>query len=541
MTTSDFPKLPEYEGNLWISGLPPLKSQVQLYRDLFDPPHFDVRELDYPPHYRKHCIARLANCFLPQAQQVILADRFSMLLRQGYVGRNPLTHDYLNHLHAGLERIEGGSLDTPPRAPVRNTASSFALLGCPGVGKTLSVRRVLAQYPQTIQHNTPFSITQIAWLRLEAPALGSLKQLCIDFFHAIDELLGTDYVKRYSRSKTTEQLTAYMAHVANLHGLGVLVIDEIQHLRGAKIGASMLMKFLVKLVNTIGVPVIPIGTFGALPTLQGSFSTARRSTGLGSQLWDRIVLGPDWDRFLKDLWKYQWTAPPTPLCAELRKALYDETQGVADLTVKLFMLAQMRVVDANQSRRRQSEALTPRLFHAVASDEFKLVAPMIKALRENDSVELNMYDDLRGLDSRIHSMLSGAFEPGPLWQRDRDSEPRTMSTQTPQPQAVTDALLAALQQMGMAGDVALALMNESAAKDPSADPILLIENVLAAFKSGQRQVRPPRVSSAPLEVADLNEDDLRTIVKRGAEQDRSAYDALKQAGVVRAPLLDFGG
>ncbi len=293
MTKPDLPTLLEYDGNLWISQLPPIKSQLEIYEELHDPPHFDEKERAYPPHYRKHCIARLANCFLPQARQVILAERFSMLLRQGYVGRNPLTHDYLDHIYAGLERIERRSLDATPKIPVTVTASSFGLLGCPGVGKTVSARRVLAQYPQTVRHNIPFSITQIVWLRLEAPVLGSLRQLCIDFFHAVDDLIGTDYVKRYGKSKTTEQLTPYMAQVANLHGLGVLVLDEIQHLRGAKTGANTLMNFLVKLVNTIGVPVIPIGTFGALPTLQGNFSTARRSTGLGSQLWDRMVPGPE--------------------------------------------------------------------------------------------------------------------------------------------------------------------------------------------------------------------------------------------------------
>ncbi|MEN3033112.1 AAA family ATPase, partial [Chromobacterium amazonense] len=108
-----------------------------------------------------------------------------------------------------------------------------------------------AQYPQVIQHDAPFSLTQVVWLRLEAPALGSLRNLCIDFFHTVDRLIHTDYVKRYATKTTVEQMVAYMAQVANLHALGVLVIDEIQHLRGAKVGAAALMKFLVRLVNTI--------------------------------------------------------------------------------------------------------------------------------------------------------------------------------------------------------------------------------------------------------------------------------------------------
>ena len=539
MTTPDLPTLPEYEGNLWISRLPPIKSQLEIYQELRDAPYFNEKEPGYPRHYRKHCIARLANCFLPQARQVILAERFSMLLRQGYVGRNPLTHDYLKHIYAGIERIERRSLDAAPKTPVKVTASSFGLLGCPGVGKTVSVRRVLAQYPQTIQHDNPFSITQIVWLRLEAPVLGSLRQLCIDFFHAVDELIGTDYVKRYGKSKTTEQLTPYMAQVANLHGLGVLVIDEIQHLRGAKVGANTLMNFLVKLVNTIGVPVIPIGTFGALPTLQGNFSTARRSTGLGSQFWDRIVPGPEWDRFLSDLWKYQWTTPPTALNGELNAVMYDQSQGVVDLAVKLFMLAQMRVVDANQSRKRQSEELTPRLIRTVARDEFQLVAPMIKALRENDNFELNMYDDLRGLDAHIQSILGGASDPRPRLEIDPEASPR--SGQAPKSQSVTDAVLSALKKICVAEDIAQALVNDAVAKDPSGDPLLLLENVLTTLRSSPPKVSRPKVKAVSRKVEDPDDDDLRTIVKGGAERGKCAYDALKEAGVVRPPLLDFAG
>ena len=151
---------------------------------------------------------------------------------------------------------------------------------------------VLGLYPQVINHAHPFRLKQIVWLRLEAPALGSLKQLCIDFFDAIDRLIGTDYVKRYATHVGVEQMLPSMAQVAHIHALGALVIDEIQHLKAVKVGAEALMKFLVKLVNTIGVPVVTIGTMGALSIIQKSFSQARRSTGLGSLTWERMAPGP---------------------------------------------------------------------------------------------------------------------------------------------------------------------------------------------------------------------------------------------------------
>lgn len=537
VTNENAMTLPEYARNPFIAKLPSLKMQKAMYKDLLAEPLFDERECEYPPHLRKHCIARLAKCFLPQARQVELADRFSLLLRQGYLGRDPLTHDYLRHLHNGIERIEGKSLEAKVSQPVKNTASSFALLGCPGVGKTLAVNRVLDQYPQTIQHDTPFSLIQIVWLRLEAPALGSLKQLCLDFFQSIDTLIGTDYVKRYAIGTSVEQMLVHMAHVAHLHALGVLVIDEIQHLRGAKVGAEPLMKFLVKLVNTIGVPVVPIGTLGALPILQGSFSQARRSTGLGSLLWDRMEPGLAWNQFIGKLWKYQWTYPRTDLTDELNAAIYDESQGVADLAVKLFMLAQLRLVGISEMRKGMSELLTPALIRTVAKEEFAMVAPMIQALRTNDPQDLKRYDDLRSLSDHIGVVLGRALN-GYAPETTAASPPAFPDAAPAASHASIDVLLlSSLTSLGVAEDVARQLVREALAKEPSADPLMLMGRMAATLAASPPKLK--RSKAKPSSTPELPRDDLRRLVQAGRENGQSAYQALLEAGVVRPPMLDF--
>lgn len=538
MTTPDtVMTLPEYAGNPFIASLPDLKAQKGIYAELLAEPIFDEKERSYPSYLRKHCMARLDKCFLPQARQVELADRFALLLRQGYVGRNPLEHDYLRHLQNGIERIEGRSLDVKVSNPVKNTASSFTLLGCPGVGKTVATNRMLGLYPQTIQHDKPFSLVQIVWLRLEAPALGSLKQLCLDFFVAIDALINTDYVKRYAIGSSVEQMLVHMAHVAHLHALGVLVIDEIQHLRGAKVGAEQLMKFLVKLVNTIGVPVIPVGTFGALPLLQRSFSHARRSTGLGSLLWDRMAPGPVWDQFVKRFWKFQWTKPYTELSDELNAVLYDESQGVADLAIKLFMLAQLRLVSISEMRASVPETLTAKLLRTVAKEEFAIVAPMIEALRLNDKAFLAKCDDLRALSDHVGLVLGRALGgQGP--ESPQTNAPSTSNTVQDTSNGSTDALLmSSLSTLGVAQDVARKLVDEALAKDPSGDPLLLMAHLARILTAS-----PPKTKKSkptPQQSECRAENDLRELVQAGRNNKLSAYAALLEAGVVRPPMLDF--
>lgn len=47
-----------------------------------------------------------------------------------------------------------------------------------------------------------------------------------------------------------------MSQLANAHALGLLAIDEIQHLSRSKSGGSQeMLNFFVTMVNTIGVPL----------------------------------------------------------------------------------------------------------------------------------------------------------------------------------------------------------------------------------------------------------------------------------------------
>lgn len=532
------PTLPEYASNPFIVGLPSLQSQRELVDALASRPEFAERERGYPAHLRKHCIVRLTRYFEPMAQQVQLAERVGMLLRQGYIGRNPATHDYVAHLHAGAERIEAGSLDAPISRAVENTATSFALLGVSGIGKTLSANKVLHLYPQTIVHQEPFSLIQIVWLRLGSPTQGSPKQLCINFLATVDKLIGTDYVRRYAgRGIGTEQLLVHMAHVAQLHALGVLVVDEIQQLRRTKIGPGALLNFLVTLVDTIGVPVILVGTLGALPILQGNFSEARRASGLGSLLWDRFLPGKPWDYFIEHLWRYQWTQEPAALTPGLRTVLYEESQGILDIVVKLFMLAQLRLVAIGEARKGAHEVLTEALLRRVAREEFGVVRPMLEALRKNDSVAIARYDDLRPLQDYVDRLLADVLAGGAA--PESVSVPIAATTEPKASLSVAETLLASLARLGIAADVAQVLVKEALAANPSGDPLQLLSKITA--KLSQVSVKPKKPKPVPQSPEAMPLEDLRRIVAEGKSAGKSAHEALRAAGVIRLPTDDFTG
>lgn len=541
---ADLPELPEYRDNPFINRLPPVLSIPDALRNLTQLPLHREEERQYPAHLRCHCLQRLGRYFVPLERHLQLEVRLSALIRQGYVGRNPNTTDYLYRLHNDYERVLKKDLSATIH-PVETTASGFALIGCSGIGKTRSVERILHLYPKVIHHQEPFSLEQVVWLKLECPHKGSVKQLCISFFHEMDKLLHTRNTARYGSSRLSiDTMVVHMAEVADRHALGLLVIDEIQHLvRARGTGRDDLLTFLVALVNTIGIPVMIVGTPAAMPLLQSAFREARRASGLGSLIWERHAEDATWNHFIDQMWRYQWTREPTPLTDDLRRVLYEESQGIVDLVVKLYMLAQLQVIQLNAvTGRDKSERLAVGLFKHVAADAFRLLAPMIAALRQNDRAALEKYDDLRPLDDYVFQAFQTAtvrLTPTPAKPTAELPEPPPISPA----QDGSEAVLISLEGLGLARDIAQVLLTQAKAENPGLSPLDLVATIAAKLRERGPEVKPvkPRRNQqkAATPARPIDPADLRVIVSTARSAGATGYDALLAAGAVKPPLQDI--
>jgi len=386
--------LPEFKGNPLIEALPPILLDSGEAIDMLSTKveHHDG-ERQYEPRYRMQFVMRLFRYFQPLEQHLDIEERFSNCIRQGYIHRSPLSPDYAMALADGHKIIKSGGYYLP--VSYNPTGSGFTIIGLSGVGKTSAVTKVLGLYPQVIVHsrynNMPLILKQIVWLKLECPHDGSVKGLCMEFFGAVDRAAGTNYFEMYAkRSNTIDLMMQRMEQIARLHCVGVLVIDEIQHLRLAKGGGSeKMLNFLVSLVNKIGIPVVLIGTTPAMEVLQSEFRQARRSSGMqGDLLWDRMENDASWDIFVSSMWRYQWTRQKKPVSDEFKTALYYESQGITDIAVKLYAMAQMRAIGL------QTDVLTPDDFRIVASEKLGLVKFALDALRSGDKKRIAAIGDI---------------------------------------------------------------------------------------------------------------------------------------------------
>lgn len=222
----------KYRGNPFIEALPPTMSLSQIRNMLKGEAHFVHSDIFASGQERAYIITSLLDDFFqPLAQHVQLNEKISLMIRQGYIGRNLRDGSLNSHMQNGYERVMQGDLSAFRFHHTKSTALSLSLIGCSGSGKTTTLNRVLSTYPQVIFHED-HNFTQVVYLKADCPHDGSLKSLCINFFRALDQALNTNYEEQYTRRRYgIETLLALMSQAATLHAIGVLVIDEVQHLR----------------------------------------------------------------------------------------------------------------------------------------------------------------------------------------------------------------------------------------------------------------------------------------------------------------------
>ena len=335
--------------------------------------------------------------FSPLRRYRELERSISRTIRVGYISRNPIKPGFFPSIHKRVDDLmqapkseQSYELNNEPTTKI----NGLAILGISGVGKTTAIDRVLSLYPQVIQHRKYYdqivTVDQLVWLKIVCPHNGSTKALLTGFFEEADGVLGTSYTKGYvKRRDTEEELIESMSRFALVHGLGILVVDELQHLSVAKSGgAEETMNFFINFIDKIGVPVVLVGLPDASEYITKEFQTIRRISGDNSGVWDRMAQDDEWDYFLRGLWKYQYTKYYVELTEKMSNVLYDQTQGIPDLVIKLFILSQFRAIESNQ------EKLTISIIKSAAKDGFASARPILNALRDNDISALKNWNNI---------------------------------------------------------------------------------------------------------------------------------------------------
>lgn len=374
----------EYKGNYLIEALPDIILSPKTFIDLttFIP---EVREEDrlLPSTYRAHMLENIKEFFKPLSYHIEIEQKISRMIRYGYVRKNPYRSSTC------MTNIEGykygfAKVDS-------STVAEMGIFGISGMGKTTLINKVLSLYPQMILHTDykgDRTITyQIPWLKIETPSGCRIKSLSLNILRQIDTLFGEENYYKKGASKREYEQISYLKHVFDVHKVGLLVIDEIQNIRGiASKESDKIMKFFVELSNEINVPIVLIGTLKALPLFSTEMKNCRRIADSNPMY--PLKNDREWKSFIKTLFKLQWTRIPVEATEDLMDILYSESQGITDIAVKLFYFAQLRAMNTGV------EKITRSIIKSVANDSLIPLKPLLSALKSNNENDLQQFEDV---------------------------------------------------------------------------------------------------------------------------------------------------
>jgi hypothetical protein len=405
----------DYAGNPFIEALGEPRDATALAKELERNPGVPANVRTLTPMQRVHVIESMNRIFLPRTTDLELAMKADLLMRQGYVVRNPLDQGYEHHLYTvkqeAIKRFKsraivvGGSTTYP----------ATLAYGPSGNGKSTGLRRVAALFAELIEHvsyhGTAFSYLQIPVVYLCCSFNGSPRGIALAFFAAVDAITGTtNYWEQYRGQHPVEELIGAMAQVIATFNIGLVIIDEIQHLENYKQGhdGNEGLDFLIKLSNALFVPMILAGTYRAVSLVESRFQNARRVCDGGSTEY-ALPANPqdrEWRHaYLPGIWRYQYTPQYFVLTDERAEWYFRLTQGVASIDVLLFKLVQQRAA------RQAARAITEADFVHVYAKQLRPVHKILKVLadRHTNPDALKKYEDIYP----SHGGLVGLLAPAP--------------------------------------------------------------------------------------------------------------------------------
>lgn len=380
----------DYKGFPMIEALPEILDIKEAVKKIKVLKKFNPDELQLPASKRKHCVERLSSFIIPLNKHLDVEQKLAIFIRKGYLSRNITNADHIRRMRYAMmhfKKPEIAELEKTMYNVPLPTSSGLGIIGISGAGKSSGISRILDIYPQIIIHEQ-YEERQLVWVKIDCPVTGTIKQLCLTFIQEISDLMGGIVYREYADYKTDE-LIRVMSSLALQHHLGVLVIDEIQYLHEVKSGgAAIMLNFFNTLINTIGVPIVLIGTPKARHLFTKEFRNIKRITDQGSVDWDRLKKeDKDWKTLLQYIWEHQWTLEKAELTPEIEDALYFESQGIPDLVIKIFKESQKRVIGGD-------EKITAFVIHSVAQDQFQLLQQPLNALRSGKKDEMLKYLDI---------------------------------------------------------------------------------------------------------------------------------------------------
>lgn len=235
----------------------------------------------------------------------------------------------------------------------------------------------------------------------------------------------------------------------------------------------------------------------------------------------------DWDTLIEEMWKYQWIKEKVPLSEELKNTIYHESQGIVDVAVKLFSLAQSRSIEQGY------ETITSRLIETVTNEDLQFIQPMLKALKRGILSEIQQYEDIvpLNLSKFLEERKSKIDLRAALQKKKEEQEKKRKEFEI----SLVEKVISALITLGTPAKEVEKAVSKIMRETKEDDLHVVLNKSLDYLKQKEikdRQKMEQRMTSTTTNY-------LQEIIEKGKKNNISAYDSLLNAGYIKLPVNEF--
>ena len=313
-----------------ICQLPKMLSGDELLACMRRLPNYDksIRNADAPIRLME--LSNLYDIYIPNAMSTEIYSKLYLAMLRSLQKKN-------SRLMTLQQKENGKAINGLEYCGIMGGSDSFTIIGASGIGKSTAIATSInvMEGHKVIEIDSPY-MKVIPCLIVQCPFDSSVKGLLLEVLRKVDERLETKYHQNALRTHATiDMLIGIVSEVALLH-IGLLIVDEIQHVCTSKNGKN-LVGMLTQLINNSGISIGMVGTPKSNEFFTQEIPLARRSLGLE---YKTMPFNDDFHFFCKTLYEYQYTNKEAILDDGIIEWLYEHTAGIAALVVGLIHDAQ---------------------------------------------------------------------------------------------------------------------------------------------------------------------------------------------------------
>lgn len=124
-----------YRHNAFIEALPPVLMPEEAANRIRRKPAYSEAGRYWNAQRRLQSVQTIANYIEPLPIHLDLEQRFSRMIRNGYMTRNPISAEWIKQMRAGFRDLDWGTGEDGYVPVIRSSAAGFSIIGTSGVGK----------------------------------------------------------------------------------------------------------------------------------------------------------------------------------------------------------------------------------------------------------------------------------------------------------------------------------------------------------------------------------------------------------------------